>query len=154
MDLDKILDKIAIEEAPTGLVHRWKMDLMARREAKTRSILWPYIVLPVALSGVYIYITVFNREWLKTLSGVSSQSYNYITAFKSRVLQGINISGFGGFMEGARNVLSFGLNSASEFLSSGSFIIWSIVFSLAIAILSLVWYFFWIPDGERLFSRI
>ncbi|MCW4043321.1 MAG: hypothetical protein NWE90_06325 [Candidatus Bathyarchaeota archaeon] len=154
MDLDKLLDKIAIEEAPTGLVHRWKMDLMTRREAKTRSTLWPYIVLPVALSGVYIYITVFNRGWLTRISDFSSQSYNNLLAFKDRLFEGFSIAEFGGFMEGVRNVLSFGLNSASEFLSSGSFIIWSIVFSLAIAILSLVWYFFLIPDGERLFSRI
>jgi len=67
MDLEKILDKIAIEEAPPGLVHQWKMNLIARREVRTRRILWPYIVLPIALSGAYYYISVFKREWLKVI---------------------------------------------------------------------------------------
>jgi len=154
MDLNKILDRIAIEEAPPGLVHQWKMNLIARREVITRRILWPYIVLPIALSGAYYYIAVFKREWLKVVSNVFSQSYFHITVLKDRMLQSISIARLGGFIESARYSLSEILSTTSQFFNSGSFITWSIVFSLAIAILSLVWYFFWTPEHERLFSWI
>ena len=154
MDLEKILDKIAIEEAPPGLVYQWKMNLIARREVITKRILWPYIVLPIALSGAYYYISVFKREWLKVVSNVFSQSYFHITALKNRMLQNISIAGLRGFIESARNSLSEILSTTSQIFNSGSFLTWSIVFSFAIAILSLVWYFFWVPEHERLYSRI
>ena len=154
MDLEKLLDKIAIEEAPKGLVHRWKMELIAREEARTRPILWPYIVLPLALSGIYVYITVFNRELLTRISDFSNQSYNNLVAFKNGLLQGFNVAEAGGFMQSMRGSFSQFLNSASEFMNTGTFLTWSIVFSIAVVAISMVWFFFWIPERERSYSRI
>jgi hypothetical protein len=154
MDLEKLLDKIAIEEAPKDLVHRWKMELIGRKEARTRSILWPYIVLPLALSGIYVYITVFNRELLKRISDFSFQSYNNLVAFKNGLFQGFSVAKAGGFMQSMRVSFSQFLNSASEFMNTGTFLTWSIAFSIAVAAISMVWFFFWMPERERSYSKI
>lgn len=154
MDLEKLLDKIAIEEAPKGLVHKWKMELIARKEARTRPILWPYIVLPLALSGIYVYITVFNRELLKRISDFPFQTYNNLVAFKNGLLQGFSVAEAGGFIQSLRDSFSQFLNSASEFMNTGDFLIWSIAFSIAVAAISMVWFFFWMPERERSYSRI
>ena len=154
MDLEELLDKIAIEEAPKGLVHRWRMELIERKEAGTRTILWPYIVFPLALSGIYVYVTVFNRELLKRISDFSFQTYNNLVAFKNGLFQGFSVAKAGGFMQSVRDSFFQLLNSASELINSGDFLIWSIAFSIAVAVLSMVWFFFWMPERERSYSRI
>lgn len=154
MDLEKLLDKIAIEEAPKGLVHRWKMELIARKEAGTRPIIWPYIVLPLALSGICVYIAMFNKVLLTRISNFSIQTYNNLVAFKNGLLQGFSVVETGRFMQSIRDSFSQFLNSTSEFISSGDFLIWSIIFSIAVAAISMVWFFFWMPERERSYSRI
>lgn len=154
MDLEKLLDKIAIEEAPKGLVHRWKMELIARKEARERKILWPYVVLPLAFSGICVYIALFNEALLTRISNFSIQTYNKFFVFKDWLIQSFSTAEAGRFTKGIHDLLSNFLNSTSEFIISGDFLIWSIVFSLVVAAISMVWFFFWMPERERLYSRI
>jgi len=112
MELDNILKSIAIEEASPDLVYRWKMNLMARKVARRKTSLWPYIAFPLLFSGVCYYIV----------------------AFKENILEYFMTDRFAWVMER----ISYSL---SQFVDSGNFHTWSIVLSLTLAVISLIWYF-------------
>ena len=116
MGLDEILKQIAIEEAPPGLIDRWKMNLWARQQVRKKSSLWGYIVLPIVFAGIFYYLSVFN---IINISG-------YLRRF--------NLERGHEFFEDL-----FSLINAIPYY--GSFFFSSIMVSLVIVSCTLLWYF-------------
>lgn len=64
MDLDKLLSEIAIEEAPAGLIEKWKLQVKVREREPVWDFQWLYISLPVMFSLAFAYFAIFKREML------------------------------------------------------------------------------------------
>ncbi len=115
MDFDKMMRKIAIEEAPRDLVKRWKIELSMRQTAAQRNWNWLYIVAPLLLAGIFFGLYFFNI----------------------RIPWRIETSDFAQFF----NAIHFVLSSYESFVISSHFLIGSIIFSVIVASLSLIWYY-------------
>jgi len=115
MDIDRMMRKIAIEEAPRDLVKRWKIELSMREASAQRNWNWVYIVAPILLAGI--------------LSG--------LYFFNIKIPWEIETSNFGQFFKD----IHIALSSYESFIISPHFLIGSIVFSVIVASLSLVWYY-------------
>lgn len=65
MNIDKILSRIAIEEAPENLVQKWRTRLQERRQRERARIpaIWIYIAFPVI--GVLFLVYYLRGELLK-----------------------------------------------------------------------------------------
>ncbi len=111
MKLDEILNSIAIEEAPKGLVYRWKLRVGLEKELVGRKLLYPYIILPFILAGVWCYLMIFQKNLF---------SY-YLTDRFPWLLD---------------RILFF----LSKITYSLNFQIWTIALSFLVALLSLTWY--------------
>jgi len=115
MNIDKMMIKIAIEEAPGGIVKRWRIKLRLRQAITQRNWNWLYIVFPILFAGIFFGLYLFNIgiQWnIETLD----------------------------FVEFLKTILS--IISSYEFLViSPGFLIASIVLSSVTASLSLLWYY-------------
>jgi hypothetical protein len=123
LNLEEILDYIAVEEAPRELIYRWKTEVQLRKERKRffAVLLRPSIVFPLLLSGFWYYLTVFKKEL-----------FEYYLTDRLRSF----------FME----VIPFLANSTYNIASSYYYIIGAGIFSVFLAAVSLFWFY----QGKRL----
>jgi hypothetical protein len=118
LNLEQILDYIAVEEAPRRLIYKWKEEVQLQKEKKRfySVFLKPSFVFTFILSGFWSYLGVFKRELFVYFI------LNKFTPF----LQEIGSS-----------VVSF----IYSFASSNYYIIGVGIFCIFIAAISLFWFY-------------
>ena len=118
IDLEKILNHIAVEEAPTELIYKWKEEVGLQKERKRFYILLlrPSIVTPFILAGFWYYFAIFKKELFEY----------YLVDWFGILLREINPM-----------LVSY----TSAIASSNYFIIGACIFSVFIASISLFWFY-------------
>ena len=128
INLEEILDYVAIEEAPDNLIYKWKAEVELQKERKRFFVILfrPSIVFPLVLAGFWYYFALFKR----TL-------FEYSLADKLR-----------SFLQEISPVVA---DSTSTIASSNYYIIGAGIFSIMIAAISLFWFY----QGKKLrYARI
>jgi hypothetical protein len=118
INLEKMLDYIAVEEAPVELICKWKLDVGLQKERKKfyASLLRPSIVFPLVLAGLWYYFVIFKEKL-----------FEYHLADRLRtLLQEINPM-----------LVSY----TSSIASSNYYIIGAGIFSVFLAGISLFWFY-------------
>ena len=115
MNIDEMIRRIAIEEAPRDIVKRWKIELRMRQMTPKRNWNWIYVVFPVLFAMLFFMVYFFNIKILWNI-----ETLNFSKIFKT---------------------IYFILSSYESFVASPYFLIGSIVFFVIIASLSLSWYY-------------
>jgi hypothetical protein len=123
LNLEEILDYIAIEEAPRELIYRWKAEVQLKKERKKiyTLLLRPSVVLPLVLAGFWYYFVVFRKELLEYY--LSDKLYSFL-----------------------REASSVVTSSVYSFASSNYYIIGASIFSIFLATISLFWFY----QGKKL----
>lgn len=118
INIEEILDYIAIEESPDNLIYKWKAEIALQKERKSffSVLLRPSIVIPLIFVGFWYYFAVFGKELFE---------YYFVD----------KVSAF--FLE-ISPVLSDSINTIA---SSNYYIIAAGIFSVFIAAVSLFWFF-------------
>ena len=118
MNLEKMLDYIAIEEAPTDLIYKWKVNVELQKEKKNFYLLLlrPSVVFPIVLVGFWYYFAVFKKDLFE---------YYLVDGFRS-LFQYIN---------------PIFASSTYSIASSNYYIIGAIIFSVLLATISLFWFY-------------
>ncbi len=128
INLDEILNQIAIEKAPEDLILKWKAEIELQKERKTLSLvlLRPSIVFPLLFAGFWYCFFTFKKE-----------------LFEYYLLDKLN------YLFGELNMIAS--NATSSMFSSFSYIVGMGVFSILFATFSLFWFY----QGKKLrYSRI
>ena len=123
INLEEILDYIAVEKAPDYLIHKWKAEVELQKERKRFFAVFfrPSIVFPLVLAGFWYYFAVFKKEL-----------FEYYLVDKLRSL----------FQEISPVVA----DSTTTIASSNYYIIGVGIFSIALAAI----YLFWFYQGKKL----
>lgn len=119
INLDDILDYIAVEKAPEDLIYKWKTELEIQKEKKTlfAVFLRPSIVFSLIFAGLWYYFFIFNKAIFK---------YNFVAKARSLLVE-ISPAAAG--------------DSISAVVSSNYYIIGVSIFSLMLAAVSLFWFY-------------
>jgi hypothetical protein len=128
INLDEILNSIAIEKAPEDLIYKWKVEVRLQKERKpvVLMLLRPSIVFPLLFAGFWYYIAVFKKEL-----------FEYYILDKMR-----------SFFLALSPVLS---DSTSTITASNYYLIGAGIFSVMLATISLFWFY----QGKKLgYSRV
>ena len=69
ININEILDYIAVEKAPDNLIFKWKAEVALQKERKSifSVLLRPSIVLPIIFAGFWYYVAVFRKELLELM---------------------------------------------------------------------------------------
>lgn len=123
VNLEEILDYIAVEEAPSKLIYRWKAEVQLQKERKKfyTVLLRPSVVFPLVLAGFWYYFAVFRKEL-----------FEYYLLDKLRSF----------FTE----IIPVFANSTYNIASSYYYIIGAGIFSILFAAVSLFWFY----QGKKL----
>jgi len=118
INLEKMLDHIAIEEAPTELIYKWKLEVRLQKERKRFYVLLlrPSIVIPLLLTGFWYYFALFKKELFE---------YYLVDRLRS-ILQEIS---------------PMFADSTYKIASSNYYIIGVCIFSIMLAAISLFWFY-------------
>ncbi len=118
VNLEKILDYIAIEEAPVELIYKWKAEVGLQKEKQRFYVLLlrPSIVIPLVLAGFWYYFALFKGELFKY----------YLVDRLHSLLQEIS---------------PMFASSTSSIASSNYYIIGAGIFSVLLAAISLFWFY-------------
>lgn len=128
ININEILDYIAVEKAPDNLIFKWKAEVALQKERKSifSVLLRPSIVLPIIFAGFWYYVAVFRKELLE-----------YYLLDKIRAF----------FLE----VSPVASDSINTIASSNYYIVAAGIFSIFIAAVSLLWFY---KEKNLRYSRI
>jgi hypothetical protein len=122
INLDNILDYIAVEKVPDDLIDKWKAEIAIQKERRTvwSVLLRPSIVFSIIIAGLWYYFIVFKETFMEY-----------------------------GFLDKACSV-SFEISPAvadsiTAAVSSNYYIISVSIFSVLVAAVSLLWFY----QGKR-----
>lgn len=123
INLEEMLDYIAVEEAPVELIYKWKMEVQLQKERKRffAVLLRPSIVFPIVLAGFWYYFAMFKKELFE---------YYLLDKLRS-------------FLQQISPVVA---SSTSSLASSNYYIVGSGIFSVLLAAISLFWFY----QGKKL----
>lgn len=118
INLDEMLNSIAVEEAPENLIYKWKAEVRLQKEKKSipALLLQPSIIIPLVFAGLWYYLVFFRKELFE---------YYFLDNLRS-ILPEISL------------VIS---DSTSTLASSTYYIIGAGIFSIIIATISLFWFY-------------
>ncbi len=118
INLEEMLNYIAIEEAPKELIYKWKAEVQLQRGRKKfyTVLLRPSVVFSLVLAGFWYYFAVFKKELFE---------YYLLDKFSS-------------FLQQISPVVA---SSASSLASSNYYIIGAGIFSMLLAAVSLFWFY-------------
>jgi Gpi18-like mannosyltransferase len=128
INIEEILNYVAIEKAPDDLIYKWKAEVALQKERKSFSsvLLRPSIVIPLIFAGFWYYFIVFRKELFDLYL------LDKIRAF---------------FLE----VSPVASDSINTIASSNYYIIAAGIFSVFIAAVSLFWFF---RESKLRYSKI
>ena len=118
INIERVLDKIAIEEAPGNLIYKWKVEVQLQKDRKRFyvELLRPSIVLPFILAGFWYYFAMFKKELFEY----------YLVDRLGSLFQEIS---------------PIFVSSTSSFASSYYYLVGAAIFSMALAAISLFWFY-------------
>jgi hypothetical protein len=118
VNLDDILDYIAVENAPDDLIYKWKAELALQKERRTFFSLFlrPSIVVSLIFVGLWYYFVIFKE----TLVG-----YDFLDKTRSLVVE----------------ITPAVANYISAVVFSNYYIIGASIFSLFLAAVSVFWFY-------------
>jgi hypothetical protein len=128
INLDEILNQIAIEKAPENLILKWKAEVALQKERRSffSVLLRPSIVLPVIFAGFWYYFAFFRKELLE---------YYLLDKIRAFILE----------------ISPVASDSINTIASSNYYIVTAGVFSIFIAAVSLLWFY---KEKSLRYSRI
>jgi len=67
INLDNILDYIAVEKVPDDLIDKWKAEIAIQKERRTvwSVLLRPSIVFSIIIAGLWYYFIVFKETFME-----------------------------------------------------------------------------------------
>ena len=101
INVEEILDYVAVEKAPDDLIHKWKSEVALQKGKKrffSVLLLRPSVVIPVMFAGLWYYFAVFKKElfeyylldkiraFLLEISPVASDSINNIASSNYHII--------------------------------------------------------------------
>lgn len=118
INLEKMLDHIAIEEAPANLIYKWKKEVELQKEKKKFYVLSlrPSIVFPLVLAGFWYCFAIFKKEL-----------FEYYLIDRLRPL--------------LQEISPIFASSTYSIASSNYYIITAVIFSVLLATISLFWFY-------------
>ena len=118
INLDDILDYIAVEKAPDALIYKWKAEIEIQKERRAvwAVLLRPSIVFSLIIAGLWYYFIIFKEMFME--HGFLDKMRSVLVEIKPAVA-----------------------DSISAAVSSNYYIIGVSIFSVLLAAVSLLWYY-------------
>jgi hypothetical protein len=118
VNLDDILDYIAVEKAPDGLIYKWKAELEIQKERKTiLSVFFrPSIVISIIFAGLWYYFVILKETLIE---------YNFLDKTRSLLAE----------------ISPAAADHIPALVSSNYYIIGAAIFSVLLAGASLLWFY-------------
>lgn len=123
INIEEILDNIAIEKAPEDLIYKWKVEVVLQKERKRffSMLFRPAVIFPIILVGLWYYFVIFRTE-----------QFEYYLMDKVRLF--------------LLKISPAFANSLSAIVCSNYYIIGVGIFSVFLAAVSLFWFY----QGKKL----
>ncbi len=118
INLDDILDYIAVEKAPDDLIFKWKAELGLKKEKKPFFILFlrPSVLASLVFAGLWYYFAIFKKTLFE---------YGFLDKTRSLLLE----------------ISPAATCYLSAVMSSNYYIIGVGIFSVVLAFVSLLWFY-------------
>ena len=118
INLDDILDYIAVEKAPDDLIYKWKAEVALKKERRTFFALFlrPSIAFSLVFAGLWYYFFIFSKALFK---------YDFVGKTRSLLVE----------------ISPASADYISAVVSSDYYIISAAIFSVVLAGASLLWFY-------------
>jgi len=118
INLDDILDYVAVEKAPYDLIFKWKAEIVLQKERKSFFALFlrPSVLASLVFAGLWYYFAIFKKTLFE---------YDFLDKIRSLLLE----------------ISPVAADYIYTVVSSNYYIIGVGVFSIVLAVVSLLWFY-------------
>jgi len=122
INLDDILDYIVVEKAPDDLIFKWKAEVVLQKERKPFFVLFlrPSVLASLVFAGLWYYFAIFKKTLFV---------YGFLDKIRSLLLE----------------ISPIAADYIYTVVSSNYYIIGVSIFSVLLAVVSLLWFY----QGKR-----